>query len=45
MWTQALIIAYEQIREYDEIEETKAMTGVRSRSGAKPPKIRGRRRH
>jgi hypothetical protein len=44
VWTQALIIAYGQIREYDEVEEIKAMSGVGSHHGSKPAKIRGRRR-
>jgi len=40
VWTQALILAYNQVRDYDEVEEKKAMLG----GTKKPSKAKGRRR-
>lgn len=41
VWTQALILAYNQVCDYDETEEKKAMLGGGSK---KPPVTKGRRR-
>jgi hypothetical protein len=40
VWTQALILAYNQVRDYDETEEKKAILG----NNTKKPAVRGRRR-
>lgn len=39
-----MIIAYEQVRAYDEVEELKAMSGVGSHPNLRSAKVRGRRR-